>query len=439
MNQPEPETQYIENTPRRAVIVVGAGAGGLMAAGRAAESGARVILLERGPQTARKLRIAGKGRANVTNTADKNEFIAAFGENGKFLYGAFSRFFKDDLRDLLRRLGVETKVERGGRVFPVSDDADDVANALERWVRSLGVEILLNSRVKSIEANETVKGVRTDRGLISSDAVILATGGITYPKTGSTGDGYRMAAELGHHIVEPRPSLTAMVCQELWVRELQGLSLKNVEARLYLTDESGKKKAIGKQFGEMLFTHFGVSGPIILTLSRKAVDVFGKGKIELEINLKPALSEEQLHARLIRDFTSTKHFKNYLPDLLPRAMIPIFIKLTGIPEHLPVNNITAEKRKRMVELLRNLRLTVTGLRPPDEAIVTAGGVDIKEINPKTMESRLVKGLYFVGEVIDIDATTGGYNLQAAFSTGWVAGESAAECGMKGKFRVASDE
>jgi len=189
----------------------------------------------------------------------------------------------------------------------------------------------------------------------------------------------------------------------------------------------------------MLFTHFGVSGPIILTLSRKAVDVFGKGKIELEINLKPALSEEQLHARLIRDFTSTKHFKNYLPDLLPRAMIPIFIKLTGIPEHLPVNSITAEKRKRMVELLRNLRLTVTGLRPPDEAIVTAGGVDIKEINPKTMESRLVKGLYFVGEVIDIDATTGGYNLQAAFSTGWVAGESAAECGMKGKFRVASDE
>lgn len=407
------------------VIVIGAGAGGLVAAGRAAECGAKVVLIERGPETARKLRIAGKGRANITNTADKNEFIAAFGENGKFLYGVFSRFFRDELISLLRRLKVETKVERGGRVFPVSDDADDVANALEGWVRGLGVEIRRNVKVKSIIVEDgRAVGVETYSGPVRGNAVILATGGITYPKTGSTGDGYKMAEEIGHNVIKPRPSLTAMVAAESWVRELQGVSLKNVEAKLYRIEENGKGKLIGKQFGEMLFTHFGVSGPIILTLSQKIIDLAGKAKLELAIDLKPALTDEQLDQRLIRDFTGTKHFVNYLPDLLPRALIPLFIRLSEVPEHQPINKITAKERRKMIELLRNLRLTIKSLGPPDEAIVTAGGVDIREINPKTMESRLVPRLYFVGEVIDIDAVTGGYNLQAAFSTGWVAGESA---------------
>lgn len=407
-------------------MVVGAGAGGLLAAGRAAECGARVILLERGPRTARKLRIAGKGRANITNTAEIKDFISAFGENGKFLYGAFSRFFRDDLIALLDRLGVKTKVERGGRVFPASDDADDVADALERWCHNLGVEIRRNVRAKTIIVEDgRTAGVETFSGPVRGGAVVLAAGGMTYPKTGSTGDGYRMAAEVGHHVIEPRPALTAMVTAERWVRRLQGLSLKNVEARLHLIASDGSHKLIGRQFGEMLFTHFGVSGPIILTLSRGAADFLKQGELELSIDLKPALSDEQLDERFIREFTVTKQFRNYLPELLPRLMIPVFIELSGIPSDLPLNQITVVQRRRIIDLLRNLRTTVTSLRPPEEAIVTAGGVDIREINPKTMESKLIPGLYFVGEVIDIDAATGGYNLQAAFSTGWVAGENAA--------------
>jgi len=421
------------------VIVIGAGAGGLMAAGRAAECGARVVLLERGPRTARKLRITGKGRANVTNTTEIADFIAAFGENGKFLYGAFSRFFRDDLISLLDRLGVKTKVERGGRVFPASDDANDVADALERWVRRLGVEIRLGTRVVGIERVEGTDGRRisdfrlrligprpSTRVPRSCPPIILATGGITYPRTGSTGDGYRIAAQVGHHVVQPRPALTAMVAAERWVRKLQGLTLKNVEAKLYLIEEEGRPQLLGSQFGELLFTHFGVSGPIILTLSRKALDQLERGKLELSIDLKPALTDEQLERRFIREFSGTKHFRNYLPELLPRTMIPTFIELSGIPADLPTNRVTAAQRRKVIELLRDLRLTVTGLRPPEEAVVTAGGVDIREIDPRTMESKLVQGLYFVGEVIDIDAVTGGYNLQAAFSTGWVAGESAAE-------------
>jgi predicted Rossmann fold flavoprotein len=398
-----------------------------MAAGRAAECGGSVVVLERGPQTARKLRIAGKGRANVTNTADLKEFVAAFGENGKFLYGAFSRFFKDDLTSLLARLGVPTKVERGGRVFPVSDSADDVADALERWAQGLGVQIRRNVRAKGIIVEDGhAVGVDTYSGPIRSDAVVLATGGLTYPKTGSTGDGYQMAAEVGHHIVDTRPALTAMVSKDKWVRDLQGVSLKNVEAKLFLIGSDGKRKLLGRQFGEMIFTHFGVSGPIILTLSRKAVDVLKDGRLELSISLKPALTDEQLDRRFIRDFAGTKHFRNYLTELLPRAMIPVFIELSGVPEDTPTNSITVRQRRRMIELLHDLKMSISGLRPPDEAIVTAGGVDIREINPKTMESKLVRGLYLVGEVIDIDAVTGGYNLQAAFSTGWVAEESAAE-------------
>lgn len=403
------------------VIVIGGGAAGLLAAGRSAECGAKVILLERGPVLARKLRISGKGRGNITNTAVLEDFIAAFGPNGKFMYGAFSRFFRDDLLQLLNKLGVPTKSERGGRVFPSSDQAEDVVMAFERWIKSLGVQIKYNTRVKRIMVEDgKAGGVETYSGPVRADKVILATGGISYPKTGSTGDGYIMAQELGHEIVPPRPSLSALVAEEPWVKRLQGLSLRNVKAALYLD-----AKKITQEFGEMIFTHFGVSGPIIFTLSKQAADALKDGKVALSVNLKPALSAEQLDQRLVRDFAQTKHFKNYLPDLLPRTLIPVIIDLTGIPADTPVNKITVPQRKDMVRLLHDLRMTIRAARPVDEAIVTAGGVAIKEIDPRSMESKLISGLYFAGEIIDIDAITGGYNLQAAFSTGWVAGDSAA--------------
>jgi len=403
------------------VIVIGGGAAGFPAAGRAAELGARVTILERGPELARKLRISGKGRGNVTNTAEMEDFIAAFGPNGKFLYGAFSRFFRDELLELLDRLGVPTEAERGGRVFPASGRAEDVADALVKWVRGVGVRVRLNTRVKRILVESAkVVGVETYAGPVHGERVVLATGGISYPKTGSTGDGYTMAAEVGHTVVSPRPSLSALVVEEAWVKRLQGLSLRNVKAVLYLDD-----KKLAQEFGEMLFTHFGVSGPTVLTLSRLVPDALKEGKVTLSIDLKPALSEEQLDRRLIRDFAQTRHFGNYLPDLLPRKLIPVFAELSGVPADIPVNKIIATQRKAIVSLLRDFRLTIRGARPVDEAIVTAGGVSVKEIDPRTMESKLVEGLYFAGEVIDVDAVTGGYNLQAAFSTGWVAGESAA--------------
>jgi len=435
------------------VVVIGGGAGGMLAAGRAAECGAKVVLLERNSILGKKLRITGKGRGNVTNTADLEDFIAAFGPNGKFLYGAFSRFSAQDLRDLLDRLGVPTKVERGGRVFPVSDRASDVADALDHWLRELGVDIRFGVKAGSLAIHSSatesqtgqtsptnhqpsafatasadkptinhVRGVEVFGGMIPADAVVLATGGITYPKTGSTGDGYRMAAEVGHTIITPTPSLSALEASASggWVSRLQGLSLRNVSATLYA---SGKK--IGAASGEMLFTHFGVSGPIILTLSKVYAKLEDTSDVQLSINLKPALSREQLDHRLIRDFAQTRQFKNYLPELLPKSLIPVFIELVEIPAETRVNTITNPHRKRIIDWLVDFRLTVEKARPADEAIVTAGGVSIKEINPSTMESRLVRGLYFVGEIIDIDAVTGGYNLQAAFSTGWVAGENGA--------------
>lgn len=429
------------------VVIIGGGAGGMLAAGRAAECGARVILLERNSVLGRKLRITGKGRGNVTNTAGLDEFIAAFGPNGKFLYGTFSRFSNQDLIGLLERLGVPTKIERGGRVFPASDRAADVAAAFEAWLRDLKVDIRTGCKVKGLVASDQhwegegppeplvggnparqkprppirrITGVATYPGTLPADAVVLATGGITYPRTGSTGDGYRMAAEVGHTIIPPAPSLSALEIKEPWVSDLQGLSLKNVSAALYV---SGKK--VGREFGEMLFTHFGVSGPIILTLSKTYVKLEDKAKVELSINLKPALSRKQLDERLIRDFTQARYFKNYLPELLPRTLIPVFMRLSDIPPDTPVNKITSAQRRHIIGLLLDFRLRVEGARAADEAIVTAGGVSIKEIDPRTMESKLVRGLYFAGEVIDIDAVTGGYNLQAAFSTGWVAGENTA--------------
>ncbi|MCE5198977.1 MAG: NAD(P)/FAD-dependent oxidoreductase [Armatimonadota bacterium] len=410
------------------VVIIGGGAAGMVAAGRAAESGANAVLLEKGSKLGRKLRIAGKGRGNVTNTAELRDFIEAFEPNGKFLYGAFSRYFRDDLLDFLRKMGVETKVERGGRVFPVSDRAGDVANAFERWMESVGVRIKYNATAKSIEVKDgRVVGVKLYGGRTDADAVVLATGGASYPKTGSTGDGYHMARELGHTIVRPRPALSALVVSQNWVRQLQGLSLRNVEVTL-LRESPGQEipTRIASEFGEMLFTQNGVSGPIILTLSRKAGVLLDHGKTIISIDLKPALTREQLHERFIRDFKQTRHFKNYLHDLLPRLMVEVFVRLVAIDPDKPVNTITASERTDLVDLLKDFRVTVKRMAPLDEAIVTAGGVSIKEIDPKTMMSKLVDGLFFAGEVIDIDAETGGYNLQAAFSTGYVAGEAAAE-------------
>lgn len=407
------------------VIVIGGGAGGMLAAGRAAESGAKVVLLERNSSLGRKLAISGKGRGNLTNSAEIKEFIAAFGANGKFLYGALNRFSNTDLVDLMARIGVPTKVERGGRVFPVSDQAGDVVQALESWTKGLGVEIRTGVRVRGIQVEETaegerrVTGVQTFSGVIPADAAILATGGITYPKTGSTGDGYRMAEEIGHTIVPLTQSLSALKTKEPWVADVQGLSLRNVSATLY---SHGKK--VGKEFGEMLFTHFGVSGPIILSLSKLYAELEDKSDVVISLNLKPALSREQLDERLVKDFVQTKHYHNYVSELIPRTLIPVFVRLSRIEQDLPVNTITAVQRKGIIDLLLDLRLTVVAARPADEAIVTAGGISVKEIDPRTMESKLVSGLYFCGEVIDIDAITGGFNLQAAFSTGWVAGESA---------------
>lgn len=407
------------------IIVIGGGPAGMLAAGQAAECGAEVVLCEKGPKLARKLRISGKGRGNITNTAELKDFIEAFAPNGKFLYGAFSRFFRDDLLDLLHRFGVDTKIERGGRVFPVADKASDVADALERWMESEGVRVKLNTRIKSICVEDgKVTGVEVFGGNMSADAVVLATGGASYPKTGSTGDGYAMARQVGHTIIQPEPALSAMIAKERWIGDLQGLSLKNVEASLIL-QQSGKPKKAASEFGEMLFTHLGLSGPIILTLSRAARQYLKSGPVTISIDLKPALSEEQLHARLIRDFAQTKHFGNYLRELLPRLLADLFPVLCKIDQWKPVNSITAEERARIVDLLKDLRTTVTSLGSLEEAIVTAGGVPIGEIDPKTMMSKIVRGLFLAGEVIDIDAETGGFNLQAAFSTGFVAGEAAA--------------
>lgn len=406
------------------VIVVGGGASGMMAAGRAAECGAQVLLLEKTRRLGNKLRITGKGRCNLTNVADLPDFIAHFGPNGPFLRNAFARFFNQDLIDFFAAQGVPTVVERGQRVFPASNDAHQVADALADYLRRSGARLRFRSRVAGLEARRgRIAGVRTDGGeLLAAGAVIVATGGASYPGTGSTGDGYRLAKALGHTVVPIRPALVPLVVKEGHAEALQGLSLKNVEGTLLLDG-----RPVTRQFGEMLFTHFGVSGPIILTLSAQAVDRLGQGKLELSINLKPALSAGQLDRRLQRDFDrfGRRAFHNILKELLPHKMIALFVRLTSIPPDKPGHQITAAERKRLFDLLRDFRLTIIGHRPLAEAIVTAGGVSTLEVDPRTMESRLVKGLYFCGEVLDINADTGGYNLQAAFSTGYVAGQSAA--------------
>jgi len=415
-------------TPPR-VIVVGAGASGLMAAGQAAEMGASVLLLEKMDRPGRKLRITGKGRCNLTNVAPVSDFIAHFGPSGCFLRQAFYRFFTPDLVAFLEGLGVRTVTERGGRVFPVSQDARSVVDALVDWVRERDVTLQTRSPVgRLLVEEEQVAGVEvssegsTER-TYRADAVIVATGGASYPATGSTGDGYRLAESVGHTIVPIRPALVPLETAGDVAPRLQGLSLRNVTAQIWIDEQ---KQA--ELFGEMLFTHFGVSGPIILSLSRQVVDALRQNRrVILSIDLKPALDEDKLDARLLRDLDAhgKRHFRTLLKGLLPSKLIPVCIDLTGVPPHKVAHQITAQERERLRTWLKDFRLAVTGYRPFSEAIVTAGGVETREVDPRTMASRLVEGLYFAGEVLDVDADTGGYNLQAAFSTGWLAGRSAA--------------
>lgn len=403
------------------VVVIGGGAAGLMAAVIAGREGAKVTLLEKMNFVGKKMGITGKGRCNITNASDMSEFIKNTPGNGKFLYGAYERFTNEDLLQLLHDAGLETKVERGGRVFPASDSALDVRNTFMKLMKHYGVDVHLEEPVKKIlVADGVVNGVVTDKETYFADAVVIATGGKSYPATGSTGDGYILAAEVGHKITDIRPSLVPIVTEESWVKDLMGLSLKNVELSVV-----AKNKVQAKMFGEMMFTHFGITGPIVLSLSHTVGKLMRKkniGVIGLDINLKPALSPETLDKRLQKDFDlySKKQLINGMKDLLPNRLIPLIIELSGIDHQKSINQISKEERQQLGYMLQHMPLIVKGLRPVEEAIVTAGGISLKEFNPKTMESKLVKGLYGAGEVLDIDAFTGGYNLQAAFSTGYVA-------------------
>lgn len=403
------------------VVVIGGGAAGLMAAVIAGREGAKVTLLEKMNFVGKKMGITGKGRCNITNASNMSEFIKNTPGNGKFLYGAYERFTNEDLLQLLHDAGLETKVERGGRVFPASDSALDVRNTFMKLMKHYDVDVHLEEPVKKIlVADGVINGVVTDKDTYHADAVVIATGGKSYPATGSTGDGYILAAEVGHKITDIRPSLVPIVTEESWVKDLMGLSLKNVELSVV-----AKNKVQAKIFGEMMFTHFGITGPIVLSLSHTVGKLMRKkniGVIGLDINLKPALSSETLDKRLQKDFDlySKKQLINGMKDLLPSRLIPLIIELAGIDHQKPINQISKEERQQLGYMLQHMPLTVKGLRPVEEAIVTAGGISLKEFNPKTMESKLVEGLYGAGEVLDIDAFTGGYNLQAAFSTGYVA-------------------
>jgi len=401
------------------VIVIGAGAAGLLAAGTAAKNGCDVTLIERNDKIGRKLLITGKGRCNMTNSAEIEDMIRMYPTNAKFLYSALYTFTNTDLIALIEANGTKTKVERGGRVFPVSDKAADVVRALEIYIR--GVR-LVHSRVSAliIEDGE-VKGVRTRKGDMYADRVIVATGGCSYPATGSTGDGYKFARQAGHTVTEIRPSLVPLETEEGFVRDVMGLSLRNIGIAAY--DEKGKKQY--EDFGEMLFTHFGISGPTVLSMS---AHLKHNKKYTVAIDLKPALDEGKLKARIIRDFEKApkKHLINSLDELLPKALIPVIVRNSGIEPHKAVCEITREERAALIDAIKHLRLTIKGTRPVEEAIVTSGGVKVSEIDPSTMESKKVHGLYFAGEVIDVDGYTGGFNLQAAFSTGYLAGESCAK-------------
>lgn len=405
------------------LLVIGGGAAGLMAAGTAASRGLSVTLLERNDKLARKVAITGKGRCNVTNSCPLlNELIGNVPVNGRFLYGAFSRFGTDDTIDFFENMGVPLKIERGNRVFPVSDRALDIVDALNKFITVNGVKRKQGRATELIIEDGAVKGCITEDGKkYYADNVLIATGGASYPATGSTGDGYKLAEQAGHTITAIKPSLVPLECHEGWCTEAMGLSLRNVEIRV---EDTQTYKEVYKDFGEMLFTHFGVSGPMILSASSHMRNM-EKGRYVIHIDFKPALTHEQLDKRLQRDLLecSNKNLYNTLALMLPRKMIPIVVKLSGLNGNTKSNQVTKEMRGELVDLLKDIRLTVTDFRPIEEAIVTSGGVSVSEIDPKTMKSKIVDGLYFAGEVIDVDAYTGGFNLQIAFSTGHLVGES----------------
>ncbi len=405
------------------ILVVGGGAAGMMAAVTAARRGKNVLLLEKNEKLGKKLFITGKGRCNLTNSAEVEELFNAVVSNPKFLYSSFYSFTNDQVIGFFEELGVKTKVERGGRVFPESDHSSDVIRALEQEMKRLGVRISLRTEVKEILTEDgRAKGVRLSSGrTIAADAVIVATGGISYPSTGSTGDGYRFARECGHKVTDLSPALVPVEVKEWYAKELMGLSLRNIGIRI--TD--GKKK-LYEEFGEMLFTHYGVTGPVILSASSIVGKKLKEHPLTLHIDLKPALTEEQLDKRVLREFEANhnRQFKNAVDSLFPAKLKPVAIELSGIPEEKKVNEVTKEERLHFVRLIKDFSMTLTGLRGYHEAIITKGGVSVKEIDPGTMESKLVKGLYFAGEVLDLDAVTGGYNLQIAWSTGYLAGANA---------------
>ena len=412
------------------VIVIGGGPAGMMSAITSAEQGNQVILIEKMSSLGRKLLITGKGRCNITSSLDMDEFIKNTPGNGRFLYSCYQEFTNQDIINFFKRQGLDVKEERGNRIFPVTDKSVDVLKAFTKKLKELNIKIEYNTKVEEIlTQGDKVIGVRANNKTIQADKVILATGGKSYPLTGSTGDGYELAKKLGHTITDIKPSLVPLethnkkVCQEM-----QGLSLRNVKIQL---KDIEKNKVIYEEQGEMIFTHFGVSGPTILSSSAHLVryknieEKFASKKIVLSIDFKPALSEEKLDARVLRDFDKQKNkqYKNSLDELLPQKLIPIIVEKSKISPNKKVNEITKEERKNLVQLLKQFNLEIKQFRPIDEAIVTSGGVSIKEINPKTMESKIIEGLYFAGEIIDVDSYTGGFNLQIAYSTGYVAGKN----------------
>jgi len=399
----------------------------LMAAGQASLSGAQVILIEKMERPGRKLAITGKGRCNLTNATELSEFLTHFGRNSRFLRGAFHRFFVPELLEFFRQLGIQTVTERGGRIFPINNDANEIVMALVNWAKAAGVIIRPNTRVNQLALTENrisgviVRNSNSTTEKINADAVIIATGGASYPGTGSTGDGYRLAKSAGHSITPIRPALVPLVTVGNLAARLQGLSLKNVGIKVF-----ADSRKIADEFGEMLFTHFGLSGPVILTVSKLVVDALNaKQKVRISVDLKPALDDQKLDLRLQRDFAQhgKMQFKSVLKEFLPQKLIPVCLDLIKIPPEKTCNQITTAERRRLRLWLKNFNFDISGHRGFGEAIITAGGVALNEVDSQTLQSKIVQGLYFAGEILDLDADTGGYNLQAAFSTGWLAGQS----------------
>lgn len=407
------------------VAVVGGGPAGLMAAGAAAETGAKVVLIEKNDKLGKKLLITGKGRCNLTNAAKTGrDFIKELGQNGPFLFSALTAFGPREVIDFFNQRGVKTKIERGGRVFPVSDNAADILESLIGYINEGKVKLIKNAEIIDlVKENNLLKKIKLADGEISADSFIFATGGLAYPQTGSTGEGYSFAQKLGHTVIKPEPALVPIITKEKWVKELEGLSLKNVRIGVW---QNNKKMA--ERFGEALFTDAGLSGPIILDLSQTVGELLKVGPVELRINFKPALDYPTLDKRIQKDLSLNKNkaFKNSLDELLPQKLIPVIIKLSEIEENKKAGQLTKTERAKLAKLLSEFKLNAAGLAGFDKAIVTAGGIDLKEIDPKTMRSKIIPNLYFAGEIINLNGPTGGFNLQICFSTGYVAGQSAAK-------------